>query len=225
MNSLIILLIGAQFGSILTQEEGEPDPGYGEEPQNPDGGDDAQKEGGDATSAAPDGGDDSTTAAGDDKTTDAGTTAASETTTAKTTKSPTKATPKPTKPVKCRSCYRNQNGICRTFDIACRKKGLNLRDKNGIKWTLSRGDCANRAANEAKICSSDCRRFKTANCRAAPTPVCGYSKKRKMCRKYPSLCHLKKNACNNPAIGDWRVAKMSACRGLKVGAPAVRCSL
>ncbi|KAM7346978.1 uncharacterized protein ACRADG_006676 [Cochliomyia hominivorax] len=200
---ILILLVGAQFTSTLTQEPEEAEP-IDENPEAPAGGEEDIVE----ETAAPEPG---------EETTEAG--AGDETTTPASTPAPNNVTPPP----KCKACYRNQNGMCRTFDVACSKIGKNLRDNRNIVWRMSPGGCAQRKANEVKVCSSDCPRFKNAICLPASTPVCGYSANRKMCRLYPSLCHLKKNACNNPLIGDWRVARMARCNGLRVGARAVPC--
>ncbi|KAM7350034.1 uncharacterized protein ACRADG_008728 [Cochliomyia hominivorax] len=215
---ILILLVSAQFGTILTQYEPAP-----EEPETEATAEEAteapaEEKGTEAPA------EEETTAAGEEeKTTKA---VDNETTEAveegETSTAPAKPTPTPT-PAKCRACYRNTNGMCRTFTVACKKSGLNLRDKAGNIWKLSEGDCGNHKINEVKVCSSDCAHFKTANCQPTPTPICGYSANRGMCRKYPSLCHLKKNACNNPTIGDWRVANMARCNGLKVGARTVPC--
>ncbi|KAM7346977.1 uncharacterized protein ACRADG_006675 [Cochliomyia hominivorax] len=219
---ILILLVGAQFTSTLAQENGEDPGGAPKEEGDPKPEEkqtEAPKEDEKSTKA-----DETTTAATTTAatTTDA-TTTPDTTTPATTTDATTPAPTKPTPPPKCKACYRNQNGMCRSFEVACTKIGKNLRDRNGLVWRMSPGGCANRKANEVKVCSSDCPRFKNANCQPARNPVCGYSANRRMCRLYPSICHLKKNSCNNPMIGDWRVARMARCNGLRVGARAVPC--
>ncbi|KAM7346973.1 uncharacterized protein ACRADG_006670 [Cochliomyia hominivorax] len=232
---ILILLVGAQFTSNQAQENEEnpdgppkedkgPDPPGEKEPAPPGEKEPAppgEKEPAPPGEKEPPKDDEKSTKA--DETTTAATTTAATTTPATTTPATTTAPTKPTPPPKCKACYRNQNGMCRSFEVACTKIGKNLRDKNGLVWRMSPGGCANRKANEVKVCSSDCSRFKNANCQPARNPVCGYSANRRMCRLYPSICHLKKNSCNNPMIGDWRVARMARCNGLRVGARAVPC--
>ncbi|KAM7346980.1 uncharacterized protein ACRADG_006677 isoform 2-T2 [Cochliomyia hominivorax] len=132
--------------------------------------------------------------------------------------------PVPTTPApKCSKCLRNINGMCKKILADCAVNETLV--MNNFKWDpVDIKDCAQRDFDEVKVCSLDCdKKYRAGTCESAIKPVCAYSIKSRLCKKFANFCLFKRDACRYPTIMDWRVTYYLACKDLKIGGPAGTC--